>query len=177
MALLEVMVQVFPVFQEAYTDRWFLSLYATQGCIAMGAPWVLPVDVAEGMLWGLRLTAWDFGALMELSYNLGQVTCPSMPAGKGRVVSNSKKTRVPLWTCRVSFTFKDGGMCPVSCSRWFVPCFMLCQPRLLETATLFLSELRCPCGGGREVEVTQPRVWGMIRMPVASWVVSLGGQS
>ena len=146
----------------------------------MGAPWVLPVDVAEGMLSGLRLQRGILEPdvhLVELSYDLGQVTCPSMPTGKGRVVSSGKKMRVPPWTCRVSFTFKDGGMCPVSCSRWFVPCFMLRQPRLLETATLFLSELRCPCGGGREVEVTQPRVWGMIRMPVASWVVSLGGQS
>lgn len=32
---------------------------------------------------------------MELSYNLGQVTYPSMPASKERVVRNGKKTQVP----------------------------------------------------------------------------------
>lgn len=31
----------------------FLSLCATQGCVAVGAPWVIPVDVVEDMLWEL----------------------------------------------------------------------------------------------------------------------------
>lgn len=56
-------------------------------------------------------------------------------------------------------------------------CFVLHLPRLLETTTLFLSELRCPCSGGKEAEVTQPRVCSTIRTLVALRVASLGGQS
>lgn len=91
----------------------FLSLYATQGCGAIGAPQVLQVDMVEAMVWGLRLQHGILETdvhLMELSYDLGQVTCPSVPTGKERVVSNGEKMCIPPWTCRVSFTFKAGGM-------------------------------------------------------------------
>lgn len=68
--------------------------------------------------------------MVEFSYDLGQVTYPS--TGQGRVVSNSKRMQVPLWVCRLSFTFKAGkmslvsftskdeGMSPLSCSSWFL---------------------------------------------------------
>lgn len=61
--------------------------------------------------------------------------------------------------------------------------FMLHLPRLLETTALFLSVLRCPRSGGKEMEVTQPRVRDAIRTLVAfsggesqrtelSWMIS-----
>jgi len=71
----------------------------------------------EGMLGGLWLQRRILEAdvhLVELSYDLGQVTYPSVPAGKGHVVSSGKKIRCPPWACRVPFTFKGGGMSPAS---------------------------------------------------------------
>lgn len=95
----------------------------------MGALRVLPVDAAEEVLWWIRLRCGVVEPdvhLTELSYDLDQVTYPSMPASKGHVVSNGKKMWVPPWMCRVSFTLEGGGVSPVSCSRWFVPC-VLCS--------------------------------------------------